>query len=73
MNKKKLKGKSTYVRSIADELTEKDLLVAVKRIDDQTKELVNLSLECERLGIRHILISTLTLLSFRVYERQNTE
>lgn len=45
--------RSTYVRSIADELTEEDLLVAIESVDDQAEELVDLSLEGERLRIRH--------------------
>lgn len=42
-----------YIGGIADQLTKKDLLVAVKGIDDQTEQLVDLSLESKRLCLRH--------------------
>lgn len=62
MRKKKDKKYRTYIRGIADELTEKNLLVAVEGVDDQTQELVDLSLESERFNLRH-LISALGLRS----------
>ena len=47
------KFKKTYVGGIADELTEKDLLVAVEGVDYEAEKLVDLSLEGERLCFRH--------------------
>lgn len=47
------KIKNTYVGGIVDELTEKDLLVAVEGVDYETEKLVDLSLEGERLCFRH--------------------
>lgn len=44
---------STYIRSIAYELTKKDLLVAVECVDDQAEKLIDLSLKGERLCLRH--------------------
>lgn len=44
----------THIGRVADELTEKDLLVRVESVDDETQQLVDLGLEGERLGLgRH--------------------
>ena len=45
--------KETHIGGIADEFTEKDLLVAVEGVDDQTQQLIDLRLERKRLGVRH--------------------
>ncbi|KAM0995671.1 hypothetical protein ACFX13_005824 [Malus domestica] len=37
------KGSKTHIRGIADELTEKDLIVAVEGVDGQTQKLVDLA------------------------------
>lgn len=43
-----------HIGSVADELTEKDLLVGVESVDDETQQLVDLGLERKRLGVgRH--------------------
>jgi len=44
---------SAYIRRIADKFTQENLLVAIKRVDDQAKKLVNLSLKCECFSVRH--------------------
>ena len=44
---------ATYIWGVTDELTKKDLLVAVEGVDYQTEELIDLSLEGKRLGLRH--------------------
>lgn len=43
----------TYIGGIADELSKEDLFVAVKGVDDETEELIDLSLEWKRLCFRH--------------------
>lgn len=48
-----MKGNDTYIRRVTDEFTKKDLLVAVKGVDNETEELINLGLEGKRFSIRH--------------------
>ena len=48
-----MKGNDTYIRRVTDEFTKKDLLVAIKGVDNETKELINLSLEGKCFSIRH--------------------
>ena len=43
----------THVGGVTDELTKKDLLVAVEGVDDETEKLVDLSLESEGLAVGH--------------------
>jgi hypothetical protein len=40
-----LQGELTYIGTVADKLTEKDLLVGVESVDDQTEKLIDLCLE----------------------------
>lgn len=44
------------IRSVANELTEENLLVAVECVDDQAEQLVDLRLECEGLRLGHLHI-----------------
>jgi hypothetical protein len=45
----------TYIGSVGNKLPKKDLLIAVERVDDKTKELINLSLESESLHLSSLL------------------
>ena len=45
--------KEAYIRSIADEFTQENLLVAVEGVDDEAEKLVDLSLESEGFSVRH--------------------
>lgn len=45
--------RQTYIGGVADELTEKNFLVAVESVDDQTQQLIDLCLERKRLCLRH--------------------
>ena len=53
INERLKKRVSAYIRRIADKFTQENLLVAIKRVDDQAKKLVNLSLKCECFSVRH--------------------
>lgn len=48
-----MEREKTYIRGIADEFAEKDLLIAVESIDNQTQKLVYLCLERKGLCLRH--------------------
>jgi len=51
--RKSERSNKSYIRGIADEFTKENLLVAVESVDDKTEKLVDLSLEGERLRLRH--------------------
>lgn len=53
-NRGRTRGREKYIRRIADKLAKENLLVAVKSVDDQAQELVDLSLKSEGLGISHL-------------------
>jgi hypothetical protein len=53
---------ATYIRCIRDKLPKKDLLVAVESIDDETEQLINLSLEGESLYLPTLLPMLLLVL-----------
>jgi hypothetical protein len=43
----------TYIRRVTDQLTKKNLFVAVEGVYDKTQQLVDLCLERKRLDVRH--------------------
>ena len=49
----------TYIRSIANELTKEDFLVAIEGVDDETQKLVDLCLKREGLcvSVSHLNVS----------------
>jgi len=51
--RKASKKNKSYIRGIANEFTKENLLVAVESVDYETEKLVDLSLEGERLRLRH--------------------
>lgn len=73
------KAVDTYIRRVADKLTEKDLLVGVESVDDQTQKLIDLRLEGKGLCLgghvndlkrREKLFSAVRVLSKRARRRR---
>lgn len=57
---------ATYIRCIRDNLPKKDLLVAVESVDDETEQLINLSLEGESFYLPTLLLMLLLLRLLRL-------
>lgn len=53
MNRRKKESERSYIGRVTDEFAKEDLLVAVKGIDDEGEQLVDLSLESKGLCVRH--------------------
>lgn len=66
-------GVCTYIRRIADELAKKDLLVAIKSVDDEAQKLVDLRLECKCLGLSHMNVSHCLQLKVMTKHREREE
>jgi hypothetical protein len=59
--------KKPYVRCIGNQLPQKDLLVAIESVDNETKQLVNLRLEGKCLDISGWLRTSLMLTSQLIF------
>ncbi len=59
--------KKPYIRSIGNQLPQKDLLVTIESVDNETKQLVNLRLEGKCLDISRWLRTSLMLTSLLIF------
>jgi hypothetical protein len=64
--------KKPYIRSIGNQLPQKDLLVTIESVDNETKQLVNLRLEGKCLDISRwrrtsLMLTSLMLTSLLIF------